>query len=506
MPEINDNEKQNNSSSSYNPPIPQSDVQNLTSDLLAKAEKKLSIKAGENLSAGDIVKIERISGEPVALKIRDNNSNFYDSFVTAGTGTSWSSFQIYKLDSDRLVVVGISANSLYCRIYNITTKTWGTSIQIDTSTVSLVSGCVNTTDNVIVVAWVKSSIAYTRLLTWSGETLTAQGTNQRINGTATTVPVSSLAYVPTANKIVCLYNDGTSNYTISGTINTGTWQVTWDDAYKHNPVIGFTNSATVCYVPVIDRVFVLGKWSPYTRMSIYRFDTGNLTPITGQDVGNITYSYERAISIGNNRVMFTGWREEAVTIRIYTIGESTITLDYITTLVDYTGASFITSVYNSTEDTIYLIYLDLALCHYIIMPMQFDGTNLHFGLPTVYAYAGSNTGGTFCIDAVEYGNRIVGIQRTRLDSNYNHIVIHSLYDDRMNVFGFVKVGANSGQNAIVVPLGFLDDTRNGLVVGRHYFIGADGNLQTFRTPFYYGKAISSTEIQTCDLTIGRQVL
>ena len=180
--------------------------------------------------------------------------------------------------------------------------------------------------------------------------------------------------------------------------------------------------------------------------------------------------------------------------RVGTVSGSTISFGTAAIIASGVISQFMSATYDAGAGRILITYYDSnVLSRLRVAQGTISGTSITFATPVTVstgaiASVGTTTwydfnAGTCAVAYMDSGGTPTVATIKNFTTNLS-----------ANFLGIANAAYSNGQTATIQTAGSVDDAQSGLVTGQQYYVQYNGALNTARTPYYAGTALSSARI------------
>jgi hypothetical protein len=517
----------NNGDSGYNPPIPQSDVQdlelalngkasashnhsqndvtNLQTDLSTKAEKRIIATAMESIQEGDPVMLDWVTGK--ARKPKRFHTFRHSYFLNGISG--WSAqypVRSLSLGDGRIVFFTVGASSVLA-IFNANTNTWGTTTTVKAAVTSAKGLYWDASTQRLITTYVASSIHYYRTFSISGNTITAVNSEAQIS-TSTNSVEDGLCGDGEGTVFVSAVISSQGGV-IAGTIEPVSGTITFGALAN---LTGSGVTIQVCFLNISGTKRVCAVYpSTHTMARLYSYAGTTLSTVTTQTVisevqmngtsiyGIVTDGISKVAIVRHSSngggadkmaflVMFGVTANSITTGQIHYL--DAIRTDSISLVYDPVTKYFILSHY-SVQSGIIRCYAFDWINNTLMISQPMGRTALYQSTSTSYPFQAMCYDSS--LDLIVYG------MRAFTESAGNYYIFNNAYDERMFVMGLAISNANADSNVEIAVGGIIQF--NSSIVGALYYVDNQGSISISRTNYQIGIGLPNNQLL---LNIGRE--
>lgn len=476
------------SGGNYDPPIPQSDVIGLQTDLSNKLSIKRSITLAENVSQWDLIKAN-------GKRLRPFAGISVPATLFNGAATLFNSAYI---GNNKHVFIWYLSNVVYGCVFDETTNVTGTvtTLWSPGGAVTGLNCCWDSTNNRFVLVGVYNSQAYASTFTVSGTTLSVAMTATAISG-ITTASFRAMIYIPEKNRVVLHSNQGL----IAGEVTTSPEAISWG-----SPTAVAGTVAELYYDSSVDRLLLVYTTSYWIYYGNYSISGSTITAIS---TGNQLVYYSGASSfevakLSDGKYLFLTFSASSsyqyqgfITKIIITITANGVSKSSNTTL-DWKGNVTNNIVHDAQYDPIdgalYLVYF--ANGYYYLGKYFYDSDAddiilqetlslpLYVNIPTsskCRISANADRGGMTIMYST---NEAAGIS----------IILNPL--EPFEAIGIMAESGTSGQTKNYYIFGSIIENFKSGIAGRNLFIEPSGVAGTGKSFYQIGQWIDTTTVLT----------
>jgi len=415
----------------------------------------------------------------------------------------------------------------------------GTENTFDNGTIQVIASCYDSTNNVLVVFYYDdvAGASYGVVGTPSGDTVTWGTPVLFLAGRAGGIhcvfdSVSSTCIVAFTDALNASYASAVVG-TVSGTsISFGTIAVITTLSGKY--IRGISHDA------IQNKILVLGDPNVYVGTvsgTSISFGAGVPTSQTG-------YNQNRLIDAGNSKTVIVGATLTELTCYVATLSGTSLTLGTHYTIATVTTQSLLMAAYDSTGNTLLLLYRDSVTASSYMLAGSIQGTSISWGTPVaiedvyrINSMQYSPSDGVFYVaiqeGVTQYGKLLAvsvtgdvpTVEYTLTFLNATGLMPMSMaYDatlakpflsyasaitisngktvaingSKAFIENFIGVSIDdclAGNNAVITIAGGVNLVQSGLIPGARYYVDINGDLSTNNdTGIYAGIAIDATKL------------
>lgn len=513
MPRLSTRGQHNGGGGGYNPPIPQTDVQNLTSDLL-KSQGVISVTASGSVTAGSLGRLINDGG---VLKAKQVSKTLLRSMIGIAGSTTNAFSEVSACSINGILVLFYRGTSAYPTVLAINPLTGAKGTPVTFASVVATGLGISTNGVNCLCTYTKSSVGQAVAITVNTETLTiTAGAETALTGIVGTF-FDSNVWVSGQSRYV-VYGKNSSSYHTFQTLTVAGTTITLNNQVSSTIAADTGGTPTIAYNVNEDKIYytygssttnysfrtvTIVAGSPDTITISSNFGVCENPKVSGAPMPSpcLIYAYNKILLIINSQNNFATAEGKLV---MYSLSDNggTLTSTYEAEIDKYGVAitSYrIEAAYDPELDILNILFISAGTLSWKLVPMRYINNAwtkekcLYIQYQSVYA---ATRVGTICYDSVN-GRTIGALQLNGTSGYIQGYLFTSIYDERLMGNCIFNESKANGETVNVTLRGYISPA-SGLVPGLMYYWQNDGTIGLTPTISLAGKAISSTQLDSLE--------